>query len=280
MWLLSFVWSLRWSKWIHHRDFKFAAVLLLFAGVLLESYSLEKDGERWMSAWKLLRLLCGGAMVSITAYAWWFNLTRLRVLQQTPRSTVAGAAQGLVELVGEGASLHPEPDARGLRSPLRSEPCLWYRFEIRARDLDGDDWTVLESGESKAPFLLIDHSDQCVIFPAGAEIFTQHYADWKVDGRWFHEWTLRRGDALRVIGSFSSNNGSAAPLHSGFDAAPPPIGLEASGFNHSIRADSADSFFTIANLSRSRQISHIKLRVAAYWLLLLISLGVLGAILS
>ena len=281
MWLWSFIWGLRWGKWIHLRDFRFAGALLLLVGFLLESYSLEQNGEPFPLTWKVLRWFCGAVMVAITAYAWWFNLTRFRVLRQMPLSTVAGAAQGLVELAGEGAAMDAGPDARRLLSPLRSKTCLWYRFEIRERDLGGDDWTVLESGESNAPFLLIDHSDQCVIFPAGADIFTQHYVDWKVEGRWFHEWILQGGEPLRVMGTFSSKDFSdETPLKLGTEADPALNRPNARAFHHSIRAQSDSSFFMIGNQSRSRQVAHFKVRVVVYWLLLLISLGVWGAILS
>lgn len=155
----------------------------------------------------LVPMVC---LLQLAAFRLWFwhqALQNLRTLKNTPISTIASAAQGMVELEGVA---EPASDAV-LLSHWKKRPCLWCGYVLES---DGKNWTVVDSGETSAPFLLRDASGVCVIQPESAEILTRHRERWMKSGQRFTELTLRSGDALRVRGQFRTYGGSADPFDS------------------------------------------------------------------
>ncbi len=167
-------------------------LLLLFAGFHL--------GNR--TAW----LWCLGSIAVISLFAWYSALHRLRIINATPTSRIASAAQGYVELLG-----HAQPQGAPILGKCSLLPCLWYRYKIERKN-HKNQWYTESSGESDAPFLIDDGSGQCVIDPAGAEIITQHRDTWQVAGYRYTEWTLLKLDEVYALGEFKTVGGSTSTL--------------------------------------------------------------------
>lgn len=177
-----------------HREYAYlvtsgAQLLLLFLGVQLESR------EGWLA--------CLSLMATISILAWLSALRRLRTISGTPTSRIASAAQGYVELMGNGRAYGEMP----LISKLSLLPCLWYRYRIQEKN-SKDEWQTIDSGESTEPFLLDDGSGSCVIDPSNAEILTKYKDTWH-DARYrYTEWKLIDSDKLYAIGEFRTWSGA------------------------------------------------------------------------
>ena len=169
-----------------------AQLLLLFVGFQLHS----------RTGW----LFCLGLMAFISLFAWMSALRRLRAIRDTPTSRIASAAQGYVELTGQGKPLPDKP----LLSKLTYLPCLWYRYQIERKH--EREWKTEETGESDEQFLLEDGSGQCVIDPSGAEIITRHKDIWYESDCRYTEWTLLQLDNIYAIGQFRTFGGSSMDL--------------------------------------------------------------------
>ena len=167
-------------------------LLLLFAGFHL--------GSR--TAW----LWCLGSMTVISLFAWYSALHRMRLINGTPTSRIASAAQGYAELIG---------DAQPLNSPILGKysllPCLWYRYKVDKKN-HKNEWHTVATGESGAPFLIHDGSGQCVVDPQGAEIITRHKDTWQVGDHRYTEWRLLERDEVYALGEFKTVGGSTATL--------------------------------------------------------------------
>ena len=153
--------------------------------------------EVWVACLALIALL--------SLFAWMSATRRRHMIIDTPTSRIVSAAQGYVELSGTGRP--PDPP---LHSHLSSEPCLWYRWEIR----EGKTWGNMGSGESDVPFLLDDGSGSCVIDPEGAEILTRHKKSWMRENCRFTEWKLLIGDTIYALGEFKTISGGSIELDS------------------------------------------------------------------
>ena len=146
-------------------------------------------------------LLCLGLIALISVFAWLSTLYRVRMLRNTPTSTVAAAAQGHVELNGRGQHFCDTP----LLSPLKARPCLWCRYKVETRH-DGE-WRTQDRGETITSFVLRDRTGSCLVDPETAEITTRHREQWTVGDTRYTEWLLLPGDALRAIGQFRTQSG-------------------------------------------------------------------------
>ena len=166
-----------------------AQLVLLLVGFKLES----------RSGW----LACLSIMTALSILAWLSALKRLRAVRDTPTSKVASAAQGYVELIGQGRPFG-EPPLLGKLSLL---PCLWYRYKIEQRT-SKNKWQTVDSGESDDSFTLHDGTGECVVDPEQAEIITQHCDQWHRDDHRYTEWKLLENDELYVIGQFRTQGGS------------------------------------------------------------------------
>lgn len=168
-------------------------LLLLFAGFHL--------GSRTAWLWSL------GLMSLISLLAWSSTLHRYRLLRGTPTSRIASAAQGYVELQGRAAA-HGE----ALLGHCSRLPCLWYRYQVERKNGKGE-WRTVSSGQSEAPFLLMDDSGRCVVDPRGAEIISRHKDTWQRGEERYTEWTLLKDDPLYVLGEFKTLRGDDGLTH-------------------------------------------------------------------
>lgn len=162
---------------------------------------------------------CGG---------WWTirRWSQVRHLQDTPTSKIRSAAQGYVELNGHLLALQ----SGVLRGPLTSKACVWwsYRIEQRVQRDKTSTWHEVESGTSTDWLLLQDSTGQCLIDPAGAEVFSRTQEVWggnlrhplRAAPRGFLGWLksgtyryterrLEEGECLFAIGEFETSNMAA-----------------------------------------------------------------------
>lgn len=165
-------------------------LLLLLVGIRLES----------RTGWQVVL----ATMSLISLFAWLSALRRLRLIRDTPTSTIASAAQGYVELVGRGKAMTEPP----MLSKLSLLPCLWYRYRIE-RKRSRNEWHTEDHGESSTPFILQDASGRCVVDPSGSEILTSHKDTWRQGEYRYTEWKLLNIDNLYVIGLFHTFGGSS-----------------------------------------------------------------------
>ena len=148
-----------------------------------------------------------GAVSAISFFAWYGNTRRSRIIDDTPTSMVASAAQGYVELSGRAKC---RPDTT-LFSRLHQLPCVWFRYQIERRDTDNK-WETLEQGESHEIFLLDDGSGECFVDPENAEIITKHKQVWSKDDYRYTEYVLSPLDTLYVLGEFATLGGASSDL--------------------------------------------------------------------
>ena len=167
-----------------------AQLLLLFVGIKIGT----------PNGW----LICLAIMAIISLIAWLAALYRLRVIRDTPTSRIASAAQGYVELHGQGRSFADIP----LISKNSALPCLWYRYIIERRGSDNK-WHTEDRGESEDSFILDDGSGECVIDLCGAEILTTHKDIWHKGNFRYTEWKLLMLDSIYAIGQFKTLGGSS-----------------------------------------------------------------------
>lgn len=145
------------------------------------------------------------AMAGVSFFAWLGNHRRYRQIHDLPTSKVASAAQGYVELVGQGRLLDGEP----VISKLSRRPCCWYRYQIEEEQNDNK-WKTIDHGHSTAHFLLVDETGECVISPDGAEVVTSNHRTWR-EGRYRHsEWLLLPQVVLYALGEFVTHSGNVA----------------------------------------------------------------------
>jgi hypothetical protein len=166
-----------------------AQVLLLLAGFWLAS----------RNSWLFILSI----MAAISILAWLSALNRLRTIRDTPTSRIASAAQGYVELIGQGY-----PFGEPLLGKLSLLPCLWYRYRIERRESENK-WKTMDSGESDDTFILRDDSGECVVDPEQAEILTRHRDQWHDGDYRYTEWKLIKHDRIYVIGQFRTQGGGS-----------------------------------------------------------------------
>jgi len=178
-------WHLSFGRLGHslHAGLAFGQLVLLALGF--------KAGRR--EVW--LGVLAGLAMLALLG--WMGALRRRHAITGMPTSRIASAAQGYVELHGQGRPLDVNP----LHSPLSGMACLWYRYQVERKSSD-DKWEMLEQAQSHTSFVLDDGSGQCLVDPEGAEIVTRHCRRWNDGDYRYVEWTLLQRDRIYVLGNF------------------------------------------------------------------------------
>ncbi len=141
----------------------------------------------------------GCAVVAcFSLWGWILVWRRRRAVADTPTSTVAGAAQGYVELYGK-ALPH---DGLLIKSKHGRRECVWFRWTVEEKP--GDKWKVVEKGASTETFLLRDATGECVIDPDGAQVSASFRVSWYNAPYRFTEWVIRPGAALYALGHFRS----------------------------------------------------------------------------
>jgi hypothetical protein len=101
---------------------------------------------------------------------------RMRVLENIPTSKIRSAAQGYLELIGQGQLL----DGPEIIAPLTGKNCTWYSYMIQERRSSGrhNNWVTIEQGTSEELFILVDNTGQCVIDPDGAIVVPTESNTW------------------------------------------------------------------------------------------------------
>lgn len=148
-------------------------------------------------------LWCLGIMAVISLPVWYSTLYRLRAVSGMATSRIGSAAQGYVELTGNG-DIYQTP----VLSRYSNLPCLWCRYKLERRSSDNKGWNTQESGESSAPFIIDDGTGKCVVDPQGAEILTRHKDSWTNGSYRYTEWRLIDIDTIYALGEFKTMGGS------------------------------------------------------------------------
>lgn len=198
-------------------------VAALVLGVSVATSVLWHLHSRWFWAPIGLAVVC-------CSFAAWMHAMRItRAISGTPRSRIASAAQGYVELCGL-AQLNDTP----LTSPYGFIKCVWYRYEVAEKDGDGK-WRTVEHGMSDEPIAIDDDTGSCAIQVAeGFEVVTHRKEVWDGDApaRWMAaqhgdtprprisnigsdrritEYLLLPSERLYALGDFSTYGGPLTP---------------------------------------------------------------------
>jgi len=160
-------------------------------------------------------------LLSISGFwMWQHGQRRARLIEDIPTSKIATAPQGYVELLGRAVQLQDAP----LLTGLSGTPCLWYRWEVARRGGETgsrDLVTTLfanavywpeESEASQYSFGIDDGSGVAVIFPYQAEIIAADRQVWYEGDARFTEERILPGEALYVLGDFSTHDPGQAPF--------------------------------------------------------------------
>lgn len=128
----------------------------------------------------LLFALLGLATCLGCAWLWWRQLRRGRLMAGTPTSKIRSAAQGYVELKGDG---HWLPEDRIL-APLTQTRCVWWEYRIEERQRrhtrsgSRTVWRSIASARSQELFALQDATGEVVVDPCGATIYPNQRHRW------------------------------------------------------------------------------------------------------
>lgn len=176
-----------------------------------------------------------GALLAIALlYGAQRSVSHKRMFENMPTALIRSAAQGYTELRGMAEMMDGEP----IRAPASVRKCVWFKYKIEHCQQTGHGrdkhktWVVVEKGECDSLFNLTDTSGTCAVDAEGAEVHASHRDVWygrarwpggfqapgaNVLSRWFHsigkhyrytEHLIRPGDALYVIGQFTTHGGS------------------------------------------------------------------------
>ncbi|MEX0959405.1 MAG: hypothetical protein WDZ63_08950 [Burkholderiales bacterium] len=148
------------------------------------------------------------ALMAMLAFlAWTMSLRRARLIADTPTSRIFSAAQGYVEIAGQGLA-HPQGM---LKSHSGSLPCIWYRYVVERRT-GNNKWRRIDSGTSTESFLVDDGSGRCLVDPDHAEVVSTHKRRWMTGDYRHTEWVLLPSDRIYAIGQFSTVGGAGSDL--------------------------------------------------------------------
>ena len=172
---------------------KSAGIVLSLGAVLLWGSHLWPQE---FLPWHTCALLSTAALI-----VWIYNQRRYRALADTPRSRIASAAQGYIELRGIGRAL----EGVQIYAPLTGLPCLWYRLVVEERNHDNE-WRTVSRDESQNCFILRDDSGSCVVDPEGAEIHVRLRDERQEGDTRSTQWLLISGTEITVLGEFVTRN--------------------------------------------------------------------------
>lgn len=130
----------------------------LYLGLSLAAW-VKHIGWAERDIWHLLIYIA----LSTAFFACAFNYWRYLKINEAPISTIAGAAQGYIELNGVASTALP------MRSPLHGIPCVWFRAWTYAADSDNM-YRLLSFVQSDNAILLNDGTGKCTINPKNAEV--------------------------------------------------------------------------------------------------------------
>lgn len=124
--------------------------------------------------------------------AFW-NLRRRLRIKSIPRSKIAAAAVGPIELHGFGVRA-----VNDMVSPGTQTPCIYYRYKIlkRRKTRRSSEWkTIYSEDSSHIPFLVKDETGEVWVYPLGCELYSN-------DKMVIHggQYTIEARDALLRMG--------------------------------------------------------------------------------
>jgi len=155
--------------------------------VLLAIGMAVRSRTGWLIGWSLI--------AAISLAAWIGVYRRLRLVDDTPTSNIATAAQGYVELSGRC-----ETPGDPTLAPYSQLPCVWCRYVMEGRSNGG--WAHREHGETGAGFLLVDATGRCLVDPAGAEVLSNNKDTWTQGDYRYTEWRINPHSLVYVLGDF------------------------------------------------------------------------------
>lgn len=126
--------------------------------------------------WPVVFLIWGAASVAFLAV--WHFYTRLRLVEDTPKSLIRSAAQGYVELAGTSRLMSGEP----IVAPLSGVRCIWWSYSIE--QMTGSRrsrWETMKHEVSGELFLIEDDTGRCVVDPDKAEVYPSAKDVWYGD---------------------------------------------------------------------------------------------------
>ena len=171
----------------------------------------------------IFAVLCGS--LSLAALVGCFSrLRRDRFIADTPLVRIRSAAQGYVRIAGIARS----PPDETLRSPLTGRACVWWDYQVEAREENAKgeaQFRTIEKATSVTPFVLDDSEGECLIGPVGAEVTPTSNERWSgmsrhpqgaplsrailglagQDDYRYHERLIAPGTPLSVLGELRSN---------------------------------------------------------------------------
>lgn len=186
----------------------------LVGGLLLAAFLMYRErsiADNWAAVW--FCILQVTAVISFCAGI--FNYWRYLKISEAPVSTIAAAAQGYIEVMGQATCATP------LKTPYQNLPCVWYRAWVYANRHDRKQGNhlsnirLLEYSESALPFQLSDGTGVCTVNPKGAEVIhLEKRTFYQNDHRYVEEY-LPSHQPLYVLGYLDSrrNIPDAAAIH-------------------------------------------------------------------
>ncbi|RLA32908.1 MAG: hypothetical protein DRR03_08175 [Gammaproteobacteria bacterium] len=154
-----------------------------------------------------------GAITALGFLAWLRAYRRYRAISDTPRSRIASAAQGYVELQGR-ATLFGPTDSIGF---AWTPPAVWLRYAVYR--LRGGRHLLIESGQSASVFILEDDSGKALVDPEGAEVVTtRRFHEQRGDFLYRGEY-IAPGDTLYALGQLVTEGADHHPHDSAGDVA-------------------------------------------------------------
>ena len=143
-----------------------------------------------------IALQFSGYIIAVPLSVWvGLNCKRLRqYILDTPRSKIASAAQGFVELQGK-ARFYADNTTQGF---FHGPPRVWHRYRISGA-------TGSRTGESELPFLISDDSGDCVVNASDATVFSSSRRNFYQLGGYYQTEFIRHGAEIYVIGELRTN---------------------------------------------------------------------------
>ena len=142
---------------------------------LLEKSQAWAQTASGFDFWFLIAILLtaggGSAIYALT------SIRDKRIIADTPTSKIRSAAQGYVELSGQG---QPMEGGQSLVSPLTRTPCIWYQSFVERASGSGSRygnryWSTVSDDTSSEPFLINDGTGECVVDPESADVTAEEY---------------------------------------------------------------------------------------------------------
>ena len=200
----------------------------LFADLVVAVHA-AKAGPFWLLS------AVGTVLAGALLYGALRSLSHKRMFENMPTALIRSAAQGYTELRGMAEMMDGDP----IRAPASLRQCVWFKYKIEHLEESGRgrdkrrSWVTVEQGVCDSLFNLTDTSGTCAVDPEGAKVHASQRDVWygqsRMPGglrpagdnplsRWFSsigkqyrytEHLIRPGDALYIIGQFTTHGGSA-----------------------------------------------------------------------